>query len=1186
MGTVQFTLDGIVVEAEEGRNLLEVARENGVDIPSLCYDPRLNPFGACRLCLVEVEGARRPVPACATMVKNNMVVRTNSENIKSLRRLALELLLSNHYGDCEAPCKRACPAGIDIQGFVALIADGQYSEAARLIKESLPLPAVVGRVCPRFCEQKCRRNIVDEPLAICELKRFVGDYDLDKGELPEKKPSSGCRVAVVGGGPAGLSAAYYLALEGHEVTIFEASEKLGGMLRYGIPEYRLPKGILDRELEPIIQLCREVKYKKILGKDFTIDTLKKDGFDAVFLAIGAQSGKKLRLEGQETGNVLSGIDFLRDVALGQEISVGSKVAVVGGGNTAMDAARTAVRLGAEEVYVLYRRSEQEMPANPEELKEAREEGVIFRFLVNPTRVISNGGKITAVECVEMALGEPDESGRRRPVPVEGSQFQMKVDSLICAVGQAIDATCIAGEPGLELGKRSLINVKSELMETSVAGVFAGGDCVTGPATVVEAIAAGKKAAYAIDRYVRNKPVELPSRPYNHTKGELDEIPPEEYADRERIPRTRAVVLDPQERKKSFDEVAGGFTEEMARREASRCLSCGCQDVFDCKLRKLATEYKVNTERFGTGTYRYPIRDDHPYIVRDPNKCILCGLCARICQEVQGVSALGFVQRGFEAVVQPSLNMPLNETLCESCGQCLSVCPTGALTAKSFLPKPGPWRTTKTTTVCPYCSIGCSLELNTVGKKITGVSSQIRDTINEGNLCKKGILSYEFVHSKDRIKTPLLKRKGRFVPVDWEEAISAAASGLFRIKNLLGPEAVAVLASPNLTCEENYLAQKLARMALETNNVASLYDSVYPLFDESMLSCKASFDDIDKADLVVVFHCDPAADYPVVNNKIKRALNRGTKLLIINSRTTRLDCEAVAAAKVNEEEMETLLKGITDYLLRYDLINQDDVSLGEKSQDLAEEIKKFSLHKLGDIIRLRPSKIVKMIHLYLKAKNPVMIVDGKQISPNELRLLNLIGRVKNDYMAARKIIVLHPFGNAYGQIEAGVNPVLLPGFYSIDDETARLRLSQLWGKELPGCKGSLNIKDKIQKGDIMGALIIINDEVCLDRLVEEQTFTVVVSSVFNEKISKANVILPAAAFAESSGTFVNSEGRIQQVRQALNPYAGKENWEVIALLSQGLGYQMNYGNVSEVREEIDNLLFKGKTFFSSLCAVNK
>ena len=772
MPKVSFTLNGKRVEIEAGTTILEAAQQNGVEIPTLCHDPRLKPTAACRLCIVEVETARGPTPACATQVTEGMVVKTRTDDLIRLRQMALELLLSDHYGDCIAPCKLACPAGIDIQGYIGLIANGQYEEALKLIKESNPMPLVVGRVCPRFCETKCRRNLLEGPVSINALKRFAADYDLnsDTPYVPDPEPATGHRVAIVGGGPAGLSSAYYLALEGHEVTIFEANPKLGGMLRYGIPEYRLPKAILDKEIAGITRLCRAVHFNVSLGQDFSLESLKDDGFEAIFVALGAQASQKMRVDGEDLPGVLSGIGFLKDVALGREVDLGQKVAVIGGGNTAMDAARTALRLGASEVTIVYRRSREEMPANDEEIEQAQEEGIHFHFLAAPVKVNARDGRADSIECIRMALGEPDSSGRRRPEPVVGSEFIMKVDTVIAAIGQNLDAAGLGQDGQLELSSRNYLSVNEETMETPLAGVFAGGDCTSGPATVIEAIAAGHRAATSINQYLSGQAISPPQKPYNCTRGELNEIDVNDYDSVPRISRTGMPALMPEERRSNFAEIELGFTEDNAKTEAERCLSCGCQDVFECKLRELATEYQVNDTHFAGRKHHLPVREnEHAHILRDPNKCILCGRCVRICNEIAGIGSLGFTNRGFETLVEPALGMPLSETACDSCGLCLSTCPTGALSHKIHLAKRGPWELDTISTVCPYCGVGCNLELNMVGDKIVKVTSPIDSPVNDGNLCKKGAFNLAATQGPRRLKTPLIKSNGSLVEASWEKA---------------------------------------------------------------------------------------------------------------------------------------------------------------------------------------------------------------------------------------------------------------------------------------------------------------------------------------------------------------------------------------------------------------------------------
>ena len=1182
MSKIVFTLDGKRVEAEVGSTILEAAEQNGVEIPTLCHDPRLKPYAACRICLVEVEGARGPMPACATPLTEGMVVKTKTDDLIKIRRMGLELLLSDHYGDCIAPCKLACPAGIDIQGYIGLIANGQYQEALALIKKSNPLPLVCGRVCPRFCEAKCRRNLVDEPVAINALKRFVADYDQNNGGgyAPELKPSTGHKVAIVGGGPAGLSAAYYLALEGHEVTIFEANPQLGGMLRYGIPEYRLPKAVLDREIATIAGLCSQVNCNVSLGKDFTIESLKDDGYEAIFITLGAQASQRMRVEGEDLPGVLSGIGFLRDVALGKKVSLGDKAAVIGGGNTAIDAARTALRLGAREVTIIYRRSRDEMPANDEEIEQAEQEGMKLHFLAAPARLRAQNGRVDSMECIKMALGEPDSSGRRRPEPVAGSEFIMEVDTVIAAIGQTLDVSSIPQDGQIELNRRGYISADEETMETSLGGVFAGGDCISGPATVVEAVAAGRRAAISINQHLNGQPIALAEKPYNCSKGELGEIDASEYADIVRLPRTKMPVLAPAEWKRSFNEIELGFTEEMAKAEAERCLSCGCQEVFECKLRRLATEYKVNDNHYAGRKRHLPIRkDEHPYILRDSNKCILCGRCVRICNEVQGIGALGFTSRGFDTVIEPALGMPLAETSCESCGQCISTCPTGALTPKIRLPKSGPWELEAVPTVCPYCGIGCNIELNVVGDKIVKVTSPVNSLVNNGNLCQKGAINPCSIHDLKRLKRPLIKRNGELVEASWDEAIALAGKGLRQIGERSGGDRLAVLSSPQLTNEENYLVQKLARAALGTNNIGSLAtlvvnESMMESFGKNASTC--SYSDILTSDLIIVFGCDIAEDYPIIALKVREAVAKGSKLAIINPRATRLDSLAKVNLKVNPRTTLPLLRAMLNYITTYDLVDRDFVqSRTAGFEDFAREARKYPLEEIADALWVKPSKIIEAIHLYIRAQRPVIIVNADTVTPDELTLINdlalITGNVGRD---GAGIITLRTSGNAQGLIDMGVGPGCLPGQHPLTDIAVRQKFEDAWHRTLPLEEGkdAIGIIKGVEEGDIQGILVVGIDTISGigNAIFEVPIFSVLVHTVFPETPPYPDVVLPGVTFAESEGTFTNCERRIQRLHRAIPPFSGKENWEIISLLASAMDYSMDYPSVLSISAEIADL----------------
>ena len=1184
MARVSFTLDDKKVEVEAGTTVLEAAEQQGIEVPTLCHDPRLKPTAACRLCLVEVEGARGSMAACSTPVTEGMVVRTRTDDLTNIRRMALELLLSDHYGDCIAPCKLACPAGVDVQGYIALIANGEYQEAIKLIKKTLPLPLVIGRVCPRFCETECRRNLIEGPVAIDALKRFVADYDMNGGQpyTPEPKPATGHKVAVIGGGPAGLSAAYYLALEGHEVTIFEANPKLGGMLRYGIPEYRLPREILDKEIASITKLCHEVHCEASLGKDFTIESLKARGYEAVFVGLGAQANQKMRIEGEDSPGVLSGIGFLKDIALGKKVALGDKVVVIGGGNTAVDVARTALRLGVKEVTIAYRRSRDEMPANKEEVEQAEEEGVRIQILTAPVNVSACTGETTgSMECIKMVLGEPDDSGRRRPVPVAGSEFTMKVDTVIAAIGQTLDAAGLDEDGRVEFSKRGYITVNNETMETSVAGVFSGGDCTSGPATVVEALAAGRRAAASIGQYLNGEPITPEAVPYNCAKGELEDIDLSEYDDVKRIPRADMPVLVPEERKKNFDQIELGLTEEMVKQEAERCLACGCQDVYQCKLRQLATEHQADDAHYiGRKRHLRIEENEHPFILKDPNKCILCGRCVRICDEVMGVSAWGFTNRGFETMIEPALGMPLCETTCVSCGQCVSTCPTGALTPKTHLPKSGPWELDTVSTVCPYCGIGCNLELGTVEDKIVTVTSPVNSVVNDGNLCKKGSYNHICLGNLKRLQTPLIKQNGELVEASWKKAIALASEGLRQIRERGGGGRLAVLVSPKMTDEECYLSQKLARVALETNNIGSL--GVPRLSEELARSLgqnasTCSYNDIPKSDLILAFGSDLDEDYPIIGLEVRKAVARGSKLIMFNPRPTRLDSLAKATVKVNPKTSTALLRAMLNYLISYGLVDHDFVrSQTTGFQSLAREMKKYPLEKITDALWVKPAKIIETIHLYLRAQRPVIIVDADTITPADLILItNLALITGNVGRSGAGIIALRSAGNAQGLIDMGVNPDYLPGQQPITEPAVREAVEAVWSKPLPavGGRDAIGIIEGIEKSEIQGVFVLGVDATGTigNAIFEVPIFSVLVDTVLPEKPPYPDVVLPGATFAESEGTYTNCERRIQRLHRAVRPPGGKSNWEIMVALSNSLDYPMKYRTVSGIEREIARLV---------------
>jgi NADH-quinone oxidoreductase subunit F len=469
-----------------------------------------------------------------------------------------------------APCQNACPADVDVPQYIEYIQRGMYMDAVRSIREKNPFPSVCGRLCTHPCEERCRRDQLDESMAIRSLKRFAADYELKNAEAfyfdaeLKKLPRKGKKVAVIGGGPAGLTAAYYLAIWGYDVTVFEASDKLGGMLNYAVPPYRLPNDVLQKEIDIILNSGVNVITGMKAGRDISWDAIRRN-FDAVFLGIGAQQPVKLGIKGEDAKGVITALEFLRRINEGERPDIGEKVVVIGGGSTAFDAARSAVRLGAREVAILYRRSKWDMPALPEEKVHAAEEGVRIYDYIAPLEIIADEqGRMEGVWCIRMAKGEFDNTARRKPVPIEGSEFKMEADTLLIAIGAQGE---VEGFEGIDFTRWKTFRVNPDTLETSIKGVFAGGDCIRGPDTVIQSIADGRKAALSIDKYLGGDQEEKETAQQARKRQIYAPVIEQERK------RLRVPVLDPQVRKMNFDEIELPFDEEACRQEALRCLRC-------------------------------------------------------------------------------------------------------------------------------------------------------------------------------------------------------------------------------------------------------------------------------------------------------------------------------------------------------------------------------------------------------------------------------------------------------------------------------------------------------------------------------------------------------------------------------------------------------------------------------------
>ncbi len=683
MAEVSVTINGNQVKVPKDATILEAARKAGYDVPTLCHSESLQPFTSCFICAVRVEGGKgNLVPSCATLVRDGMNVTVESEEILAARKMCLQLLISDHCGDCLPPCQSACPSSIDIRGFLSLVREGKESEAARLIREKAPFPGILGRVCPRPCEDECRRNRVDDALSICFMKRYISDTELAKYGTPkflEPNAATGKKVAIIGAGPAGMSAAYFLRLEGHTVTVYEARAKSGGMLRYGIPYYRLPDAAIHAEMDPLEALGVDVRYNTEIGKDLKVKELEKE-FDALIIAIGAQGASTMRVDGENSPGVLPGIGYLGALAEGKEPDIGKEVVVVGGGNTAIDCARSALRKGAK-VTILYRRTRKEMPAHEYEIEEALHEGVAIEYLAAPTKIESSGERLS-VTCIRMELGEPDASGRRRPVPVEGSEFVLTPTSVISAIGQHVLPDAVK-DLGIELTRRGTIVVDEKSFMTNREGIFACGDCQTGADIAVRAVGNGRKAAYGVKQYLQGEDVTGEPVLFNSTMGPLETVDESYFQSYDEKERIVMPCIPDEQRTTSFKEIETGFTSEKARREAERCMECGCDGIEDCKLREYASQYEID-QSFFQGERRTFTRDDsHELVKMETGKCISCGSCVRACAEIKGLTVLSFVGRGFATRMTAPFGRSLVNTECDGCGECIKVCPTAALVSSDM-----------------------------------------------------------------------------------------------------------------------------------------------------------------------------------------------------------------------------------------------------------------------------------------------------------------------------------------------------------------------------------------------------------------------------------------------------------------------------------------------------------------------
>ncbi|MCD4782430.1 MAG: molybdopterin-dependent oxidoreductase [Candidatus Eremiobacteraeota bacterium] len=1192
MAEVKVNINDKEILADNSKTILQVVRENNLDeIPTLCYEERLGQITSCFICVVEVEGARGLVPSCSTKITNGMVIRTNTEKVRETRKTCLELIFSNHYADCISPCAQKCPAGIDIQGYLSLVKKGLYKEAIELIKERNPLPIVCGRICVRECEVGCRRNLLDEPVAIDFLKRYAAESREGMQFHPEVKPSNGKSVGVVGGGPAGLSAAYYLSMEGYKVTVYEAMPEAGGMLRYGIPAYRLPKDLLDIEIESIEKMGVKVLCNKRIGKDMTLEDLRNQ-YDAVLLTVGAWGAMGMRVENEDSLGVLSGLDVLRQVANGELKELRGRVLVIGGGNTAIDASRTSVRLGADDTAILYRRTETEMPAHHEEIEAARAEGVDIKFLISPQKAITDkNGRVTGLECIRMELGEPDASGRPRPIPIEGSNYIEPADYIVAAIGQFPDLKCLEpggnGECPVELSRRGRIVVNNEDMSTNIPGVFSAGDVVTGPATVIEGIAGGRKSAYAIHNRLSGKNVKVDTDEFVVNMDMFAKVTCEDVSCFECSPRHKMPERDPEERIRDFREVELGLSRQDIIEEADRCFQCGCLEVDECLLRKYGEEYEVDPTHYLGEVNRYEVDRRHPFVLIDPNKCILCGRCIKTCEKILDAPALGFVNRGFKTIIAPSMEKPLADTNCISCGNCIDTCPTGALSENQPLFARIGSGVEDHPAICSFCPVGCRINIKTFGRDMRIRSRRDKVTGYGDYLCRRGRFGSRYLNSDDRIVQPATMKEGKIHYSEWDRALKETAGRLGEIRDKYGPDSIAVFISPKMTNEEIYAAVRFAKGVISTDLTGSYNDlfhgrkqhEIDHMFGHTVST--NPMDDVFESDVIILVNSDPTETHPSFGRKIRDARKKGAKLIVINSNRIDPVKHADLWLQPRRGTNTHVLSAIMNEIIRNKAYDEKFVEERTNNfEALKNFLKGFIAEDIAHIAGVLPGKMKKAANI-ITDQNPNVMVIYDHSNPIDRAvgdmeaLSNLLSITGNIGKKGSGLILLQKHSNSVGLYDMGAEPGFLPGRVNLEDSKMRKMTEKVWGTKLPA-KPSINngdIKDIFLSGKIKAVLVIGEDP--LENPAEAKYFRklhfLAVMDLFKTETARyADIILPASTHIESGGSFTRLDRKVQKFPPAFPAPSGKTNLEVICELASLMGSPMKFENNEEVFEEIKKI----------------
>ncbi len=1166
MDMIKLKINGQEIESAPGKTILEVVRENNLDdIPTLCHSPELTPYGSCFVCVVEVKGRGNLVPSCATRITPGMEVVTRNERITDSRKTAFELLLSNHYADCSSPCMDGCPANVDAQGYIAFSAMGELQKAIDLIREKNPLPAVCARVCVRKCEDVCRRMDVDTPVAINNIKRYLSDAENAYATEPECLPPTGKTVGIVGAGPAGLTAAWFLGKQGIKPVIYEAMERTGGMLRYGIPEYRLPDDVMDKEVEYIEKVGAEIHCGVRVGTDITLNELKKK-HDALFLAAGAWTGKAMRVEGEfDTEGVVTGADFLPE-KVDNPLPLTGTIVVVGGGNTAMDAARTAWRLNADKVIVLYRRTKAQMPADKMEIEDCIEEGIEIMELAAPVGIIRENGKLQALKCQRMKLGEPDASGRRRPVPQEGSEFELPCDLIISAIGQN---TILEGLTEIETGEVELTRwntyvINTRTMETNVEGVFAGGDAADdGPTVAIDAIRDGQRAADSIQAWLSSK--KITPEPFAVHKEFWSKPGKNELGDIKESTRHELQTIEVDERRNSFAEVATGFDTEDNEHETERCLSCGCVRFDDCDLRLYGEEYGVDMDEFKGHVRKHKVDERHPYIVYDPNKCVLCSRCVRTCARVLPIPALGLVGRGFKTEMRPAMNDPLVETSCISCGNCVDSCPTGALTMKYPFNGRACLETEDISTHCGFCSIGCEIVVRSFGDQRYFIKSSGKPG---DYLCRYGRFGNELFIKQGRMKNFVMRDGGSYKAVQQTLANEAIVAKMKKAAEQYGADKVAVFISPELTNEEFYLASSIAREGIGTNNIGSLAilsgGGRSGVLDRSFGFTASTSDKecLTTADLIICNNTALEGDHLILAVDVIQKVKDGAKLIVANSTLANSDQHlASLAVDPMRGRASYFWNAVMQELMDKGVISPDNLPGKDKFLEGRNTSSEVSAAKSG----VELEDIQQAAQLIMEAGNVVFIHSPdrpQDAAPEDIEIFADLALMMKDSGKHSDILLPRLIANSAGLEVMGADPAFTAGRVPVGENC------------LPGAKTSRELRAFLEEGELRAAFIIGENPLDFSRTgswFQNCEFIAAMDWTDTETTMAADVTLPGSTYLETPGTRCNYEGNLICFNGAVTPASGKTGREVLECLAKAFGLTLNDSPDELVREKLGDMV---------------